>query len=494
MGEIYSSCKSVYIWLGIPQTEVETHSEKGNRPPETPINPFTLALHFANDRHMHELPCFEFSKGQWSFVPSPLFQELWLLHKEVTTQAWWSRLWCVQEAILSPSAMVVFGRWRIPLSILKAAEMSHAYHVSSCCTQITALFPTVEHLVRSDQLLWIRQQDAKNTDTSPRKVFSDIDKVFRTFRYKLCQNPRDRIYGLLGLLDPNMQPRIVPDYTRSIGQTFLDAMEVLTAHSRGDLRYLTGSGFCSQEHGLPSWVRNFAASISQEATYEEVIRYEAYDLYNAAASTRADPKCMYDSILSLIGIRVDKITEIGLPVLGDNEDSSWRVLFSWSKMFKRADSPGRSTPDAMDIGAFWRVVLADTMLVDKPKCRRLTAEDVPRTNISWDDSRVPHFVSGPRRSMERSLQATTYGRSMFLTEGGRIGLCLPECRVGDEVWVLHGGKVPFVLRLSDRPTTKGRSGETIRSHRFIGDVYLRGIMDGEAMGGSSYTTREVLLL
>jgi hypothetical protein len=53
-----------------------------------------------------------------------------------------------------------------------------------------------------------------------------------------------------------------------------------------------------------------------------------------------------------------------------------------------------------------------------------------------------------------------------------------EAVVGDEVAVLRGGKVPFVLRpeKDDR-----RSEENMRS--FVGGAYVNGFMNGEARKG-----------
>ena len=500
MGDIYSSCTSVYIWLGIPQSELETYGG-GDNPGANPVlNPFALALHFANNKHLYEMPCFELSNstGLRSFVVSPLFEAMWSGHEDASSRAWWSRLWCVQEAILSPTAMVVFGQQRVQLATLKLAELRHKHHLLNCCSQFSSLFPVAdEYVYRSDHILTSMQLSRDNVDHSPPKVFSDFDRVLRTFRYKFCQNPRDRIYSLLGLLDPSMQPHIVPDYTRRIDQVYLDAMEAVMAHSDGDLRYMTGSGFNSQLHGLPSWVRNFAASVSQEVAYEEMQRYEAYNLYKAAASTRSNARVICHSILSLTGFQVDKIIEVGPPVVKFHEKTLWKILISWSSLVKRRDLVEGTASDSIGNGKFWRVILADIMLVEKQRCRRLTAEDVPWTNITDGVNGIRDFVAGPEAPTGikvRSIQAATNGRSMFRTEAGRLGLCLPESQVGDEIWVIHGGRVPFVLRSGDVSTAKDLPGDIMRFHNFIGEAHLHGIMDGEAMSRSNSSVEEVLLM
>ena len=77
-----------------------------------------------------------------------------------------------------------------------------------------------------------------------------------------------------------------------------------------------------------------------------------------------------------------------------------------------------------------------------------------------------------------------YGRAFFLTKKGYIGLGFPSTLPGDLVWVLRGGKTPFVLRRAMQRV----GGQDIRDIKrlscdFIGDCYLQDFMDGEAFMG-----------
>lgn len=57
-----------------------------------------------------------------------------------------------------------------------------------------------------------------------------------------------------------------------------------------------------------------------------------------------------------------------------------------------------------------------------------------------------------------------------LTRQGYIGSVPKNSRVNDEVCILHGGRVPFILRRLD-PGSRSS---------FVGDAYVHGIMRGEA--------------
>lgn len=63
------------------------------------------------------------------------------------------------------------------------------------------------------------------------------------------------------------------------------------------------------------------------------------------------------------------------------------------------------------------------------------------------------------------------GYSFFATEKGLFGLGPLSVQEGDEVYVLRGGKMPFVLR--------DKRGQGESGHILIGESYVHGIMHGE---------------
>jgi hypothetical protein len=59
-------------------------------------------------------------------------------------------------------------------------------------------------------------------------------------------------------------------------------------------------------------------------------------------------------------------------------------------------------------------------------------------------------------------------RRLFKTKGGYIGTGARSLGKGDEVWILHGGSVPFILR-----------PQHDRYHSLIGESFVYGVMHGE---------------
>jgi hypothetical protein len=68
-----------------------------------------------------------------------------------------------------------------------------------------------------------------------------------------------------------------------------------------------------------------------------------------------------------------------------------------------------------------------------------------------------------------------HSECFFNTPDGLTGLCPPSARRGDLVVVLHGGRVPYLLR---HQRTAGK--DTIQ-YKFVGECYLCDYMTGRAI-------------
>jgi len=74
-------------------------------------------------------------------------------------------------------------------------------------------------------------------------------------------------------------------------------------------------------------------------------------------------------------------------------------------------------------------------------------------------------------------------RRLFRTSTELLGLGPMDMVIGDEVWILAGAKMPFVLRSLEN----GR-------YRLLGQAYVHGVMHGEAVEGSDGSEFENLTL
>ncbi|KAF4418450.1 Heterokaryon incompatibility protein 6 [Colletotrichum fructicola] len=247
----------------------------------THFNPFVGVDFFADDKHFHELPCFYrrvFAVGKYPFrfYHTQAYQSMWDGIASSFDARWWSRLWN-------------FGL--LPDNLLVAQ------------TQNKARGPTLES--RTPQSM---------NDGNDEDLGNSLDRTLRLYRYKDCKDPRDKVYGTLGLVDRTAfddvaQALLTPDYSRSLRDVFCGAATAIARQSRqGNLRFLTGEGFNRDHSDLPSWVRDLAYRPDETTLWYEMERLKSYDLYNAwkpgsdQALTDHSPHVRERMLLSLLGV------------------------------------------------------------------------------------------------------------------------------------------------------------------------------------------------
>jgi hypothetical protein len=155
-------------------------------------------------------------------------------------------------------------------------------------------------------------------------------------------------------------------------------------------------------------------------------------------------------------------------------------------------------------GAGWRRFHSDDMKLLAPFAA------FARTGVAPTLDKMP--LSARNIPMSASL------RTYFRSRDGGHGLCYPTSRPNDQVWVLHGGTVPFVLRpvhvdtsieanvlrpynafLRDKDHRRigikeGCFEPRTGHYQLIGDCYYDGFMDGEALNDQKYPPEPILLI
>jgi hypothetical protein len=82
------------------------------------------------------------------------------------------------------------------------------------------------------------------------------------------------------------------------------------------------------------------------------------------------------------------------------------------------------------------------------------------------------------------VTAISSSRTFLLTEQKRIGLGPPGTRPGDLTSVSYTADVPFVPRAKDETDL----------YQLVGEAYVRGVMNGEALLDWSYTEQDFLIV
>lgn len=112
-------------------------------------------------------------------------------------------------------------------------------------------------------------------------------------------------------------------------------------------------------------------------------------------------------------------------------------------------------PDFEDIAAYYERFLE--ILMEDP--------EVPASE--WNREKFHREILDPILSFEQ-MSMYSLQRRLVITAKGFMGLVSRSGEVGDEVWILRGARVPFILRRLETGT-----------YQLLGEVYLHGYMNGE---------------
>jgi hypothetical protein len=444
---------------------------------ENDIDPFELVHHFHQDKHLYDLSCFSRTlvTGALRFSATPKFLEQWNGLRRLLACPWWSRFWCVQEALLAKQAVVIYGHWRIPWTTVQIAIQNHIRHLTTCCSDAEKLMGA-PYYFEPDRLLIKADTIPGSSVVYNVDQMHNLEMLLREYRYKDCKDPRDKVYGILGIVNESKNGLLRPDYNLETRIVYTGAMRaIISQHAGTDgLRFLTGEGFNSNAHDLPSWVRDFSHQPDITVLRHESNRMQAYGQYRCSKSLSHPPFIENGSYLHLKGVHIDTVTKVGLTL----SSMDWRIIGSVFESWQQlAGLPLLKFPWANERQqSFWRTLLADTVFdVENKSFRRSTPQDIQEAN-RWLIHLLVKYIIGMQPPIEDrfvlAVLAATYGRAMFVTAGGRFGLSYNTLKEGDEVWALQGGSVPFVLR--------NRDGTRDSFRALIGDSYLDGVMDGEA--------------
>jgi hypothetical protein len=130
---------------------------------------------------------------------------------------YWQRLWILQECFMATSIQISYGRsilsWRDLRDILGS---QHSASVS-------------------DQLAWLRHSAGLKMDDRNKNRAINIAELYTRTHTSQCQDKRDHVFGVQGLLP--IDQRVVIDYGKTVEEVYADNFTIVL------------------QHGSPGWVR-----------------------------------------------------------------------------------------------------------------------------------------------------------------------------------------------------------------------------------------------
>ncbi|KAH7383577.1 heterokaryon incompatibility protein-domain-containing protein [Cadophora sp. MPI-SDFR-AT-0126] len=426
---------------------------------------------------------------------------------------WWSRVWVIQEALLSKSPVIQCGNKSLPIdAFIRLDDIRRGWHRSTCqYSDIRgSLIPGNPF---ASILTDFPEEIEKITSGNPSSLQSWITST-EEFH---ATDPRDKIYALLSLCPPSQAANIIPDYTAPVS----DVYAVVTA--RCIIRYqdLTMLQFDadskSDEHQLPSWVRDYSSSglLGQK---QPVVGLSPSEYAASGRDCWGRRKIFIDNLFSndfrqlrSRGMIVDSIVYAGKNEklarytgvdpqerLANVKERSARTLTQvkiWEEKVRELRESPYDSAGGSD-AAFWRTLMANRQFGNWAQLPADMKQNVYfetwMGRLPLPDSEVETLPPDADLDEAKRLYVKpftdacitwSHGRSFIVTSKGYIGLAPLKTEIGDVVTVLEGGSVPFVLRALDEG-----------GYKFIGESYVHGIMEGEAVLGKKTSDVQVLVL
>jgi hypothetical protein len=186
MDQIYAKATSVAIWLG-PETDDSAHAIR-------------LLKELQNEKRASE------------WIKSVGYDGRAAL-RSLFERDYWKRLWVVQEVYLARKIHVHCGSSKLPWGLHRRASDALWQHESDPYLRTgPSSFPDIERLLAlgPDCLL----------------------EVLRACRKKLSENPRDKIFGILGILPNDVREHLRIRYDKSVKSLYLDVAQLIIPSTR----------------------------------------------------------------------------------------------------------------------------------------------------------------------------------------------------------------------------------------------------------------------
>jgi len=446
------------------------------------------------------------------------------------------RIWVVQEIVNAKRAIVHCGTFQFPWALL--GDVVHTLR-SLKSDDVLGNPKAVTAITMMTDFQRERNSAVESSAAVPGESrLLDLLEEFREFESTV---PSDKIYALLALAGPNQRARVTIDYDKPSEQVFTEfAAEEIRAGSLDVLTHCAWSAPACQLH-LPSWVPDWTRPGAVEPFSFRGLRCSAAGNTKAKILSLDDN----GGTIELLGRILDKVCAVddkahvswavsptntlqlpasaaghlaeALPIDRLSAEmlnpearakrqsdlaKSWMSESVHNILTKIAFPNGTATDlqheaawrtfmcnrtrenevPSQELGPYWECLMlkmtgvgfrrlppgspADMEVVPphEPRNGVFTALPLPVSRDEWEQEKYNILLG--------SYAKWCHQRRFFRSEAGRYGWTVDGSQPGDLVAVFYGCDYPLVLR----PV-----GDGVRSVRIIGDCYIDGLMDGEAL-------------
>ena len=405
----------------------------------------------------------------------------WAAFRNLLSRPWFTRTWTFQELALAQRASITCGSHSVPWErFLIVCELVAAYdnallpghesHLKETYQYIQYLASVYIHLSR------FRLQ-AEVVPYMNQTV--DLLNLIVGLRRNKTSQPVDKIFGLLGCAEDVQRDRVMRkfvDYDQPWQRTFSAFTKwFITRYQDLSVFRLINVTGNPPNSELPSWTPNFSTydqwnSLRLDLS-SKILPHGRDRVFNSTGSTTACATPDYEQQLLLRGIQLGTINvltepagnlvrdvEIGPRVLTGGE---WHLTVT-----EKASIDGIYAPTGEPIKlAYHRLRIGDQLWNEE---RAEDRQRRPKTPLNLPEpqpvgySAAVGIVVSQRNDVGTLILKWTTRQRLYITDTGYMGLCHRSCKLGDQVFLLKGGDMPFILRKKDSGTFhfKGKATST----------------------------------
>ena len=483
MRYIYQQATEVLVWLGPEDKdgggeevfrflrelwEESSHSKIANLKPLIKSNLLEISESF----RQHSLQTFP-------STDSPL----WYLIHCFYRQSWFTRVWVIQEVAVSTSALIMYGKEEISWPKLGLASVLVLHKALQVDPGAESGYE--EHFynsVSNTSIIWDCSL-ANPTRTSGKDL---LELLFDTRNFA-ATDPRDKIYALLGLADAlphsgtnDHVESIMPDYRVSYHHVYRSVViaNIMKTRKLDILAAVEHKSPTFDE--FPSWVPVWNRA-QQASSLGSAVRshYKASEGYPFIPRNSSDEDCLIAQ-----GLVCDTISQLTAVMNPEEFYPRERAQEPTAAFHPWIDSMSRT--QLYPTGESPEVAYSLTLVANATRGMAPAHEVLPQHLADFSAYLYDYFKIGmPEKYISRELHAAAKdgdgasfavaarnmcnGRRFFITSKGYTGIGPAALRQHDLVCVLFGGRTPFVLKKEED------------SYRFLGEAYVHGLMNGEAI-------------
>jgi hypothetical protein len=337
---------------------------------------------------------------------------------------------------------------------------------------------------------------------SGRLYMTDFLAAISLFRIRSCSDPRDRAFGFFGLRLPStdMKNKLTIDYTVPASILYRDlAMALIEESQTLDVlsHVLHDSGVEKQTSGIPSWVPDWDATIDDRY---HLIYTERTDVIRPCRASRyMKPRWKVNAAGSVLtcGFQIATV-EATAPGYPSNTPHSMlegrAIITAWRQLAELPADP--QTPPSGDTTEgnrerLFQNALSGGITLTPWKIGSRDYSKACETWLNWfisADGDLPKALKKTIQDFDEMVQQVSLYRRLIRTDDGRIGFGPEMSEKGDVVFILPGGKVPFVLRRIE--------GFITGAPRFqlLGDAFIHGAMAGEMIEPGTTLFEDMVIL